>query len=75
MSVRQGVHISLIRKVGIPSSKRNFYQLHSNAWTSTLHTSIEQGAMMAQYLRRAKNIVLEEQAISTIDESIEFLNL
>lgn len=27
---------------------------------------------MAQYLRRAKNLVLEEQAVSTIDESIEF---
>ncbi|MEB2281913.1 hypothetical protein LAV73_18255 [Lysinibacillus xylanilyticus] len=49
MSVRQGVHISLIRKVGIPSSNRNFIS-HSDAWTSILHTSIDQGAMMAQYL-------------------------
>ncbi|WP_427107752.1 GbsR/MarR family transcriptional regulator [Lysinibacillus xylanilyticus] len=72
LSVRQGVQISLFRKVGIPGSKRDFYQLHSDAWTSTLHTSISQGAMMAQYLRRAKNLVLEEQAVSTIDESIEF---
>ncbi|MFJ6266716.1 GbsR/MarR family transcriptional regulator [Lysinibacillus xylanilyticus] len=72
LSVRQGVQISLFRKVGIPGSKRDFYQLHSDAWTSTLHTSISQGAMMAQYLRRAKKLVLEEQAVSTIDESIEF---
>ncbi|MFJ7978697.1 GbsR/MarR family transcriptional regulator [Lysinibacillus xylanilyticus] len=72
LSVRQGVQISLFRKVGIPGSKRDFYQLHSDAWTSILHTSISQGAMMAQYLRRAKNLVLEEQAVSTIDESIEF---
>jgi len=72
LSVRQGVQISLFRKVGIPGSKRDFYQLHTDAWASTLHTSIAQGAMMAQYLRRAKELVLEEQAVSTIDESIEF---
>ncbi|MGE7694660.1 GbsR/MarR family transcriptional regulator [Lysinibacillus sp. NPDC094177] len=72
LSVRQGVQISLFRKVGIPGSKRDFYQLHSDAWTSTLHTSIAQGAMMTQYLRRAKELVLEEQAVSTINESIEF---
>ncbi|QQP10512.1 hypothetical protein FJQ98_14630 [Lysinibacillus agricola] len=72
LSVRQGVQISLFRKVGIPGSKRDFYKLHSDAWTSTLHTSIAQGAMIAQYLRRAKNLVLEEQAVLTIDESIEF---
>ncbi|PEB47828.1 hypothetical protein CON65_10555 [Bacillus pseudomycoides] len=72
LSVRQGVQISLFRKVGVPGSKRDFYQLHSDAWTSTLHTSIAQSAMMTQYLRRAKNLVLKDQAVSTIDESIEF---
>lgn len=72
LSVRQGVQIALFRKVGIPGSKRDFYQLHSDAWASTLHTSIAQGVLMGQYLRRAKELVLEEQAVSTIDESIEF---
>lgn len=72
LSVRQGVQISLFRKVGIPGSKRDFYQLHSDAWAATLHTSIAQGVLMGQYLRRARELVLEEQAVSTIDESIEF---
>ena len=72
LSVRQGVQISLFRKVGIPGSKRDFYQLHTDSWASTLHTSIAQGVLMGQYLRRAKELVLEEQAVSTIDESIEF---
>ncbi|AIK36876.1 hypothetical protein BG07_2765 [Bacillus pseudomycoides] len=72
LSVRQGVQISLFRKVGVPGSKRDFYQLHSDAWALTLHTSIAQGNMMAQYLCRAKELVLKEEAAPIIDESIEF---
>jgi len=72
LSVRQGVQISLFRKVGISGSKRDFYQLHTKAWALSLNTNIIQGEMMSQYLRRAKKLVLTERAESSIDESIEF---
>ncbi|MEQ7051822.1 hypothetical protein ABN764_14295 [Paenibacillaceae sp. P-4] len=74
LSVRQGVQVSLFRKVGIPGSKRDYYELHPDAWTSILHTSIAQGGMMGDYVRRAKSIASDEQAKMKMDESIEFFD-
>ncbi|MCR8645961.1 hypothetical protein NV379_25395 [Paenibacillus sp. N1-5-1-14] len=72
LSVRQGVQISLFRKVGMPGSNRDYYELHPDAWAMTLHTSIAQGVMMGDYLRRAKELVISDQTAGTISESIEF---
>ncbi|MHB1628676.1 MAG: GbsR/MarR family transcriptional regulator [Bacilli bacterium] len=72
IAVRQGLQIRLFRKVGIPGSRRDHYEIQSGAWTGAFRASLAQGQAFQGLLERAATAAANQSAAERLAEAIAF---
>ena len=72
IAVRQGLQIRLFRKVGIPGSRRDHYEIQSDAWTGAFRASLTQGQAFQSLLERAAAMANSQLATDRLAEAVAF---
>ncbi len=72
IAVRQGLQIRLFRKVGMPGSRRDYYEVQSDAWTGAFRASLAQGQAFQGLLERAATVAASQVATERLAEAVAF---
>lgn len=72
IAVRHGVQVRLFRKVGLPGSRRDYYEVLSDAWTGATQASLARGQAFQSLLERAAEAAASDVAMNRLEEAIAF---
>ena len=66
------LQIRMFRKVGIPGSRRDHYEIQSDAWTGAFRASLAQGQAFQSLLERAAAMANSQLATDRLAEAVAF---